>query len=232
MVYTVEQIDEHSWIINDENVRFFLLEGTEKALVIDTGMTAPDARDICEALTDRPLMLVNTHADRDHISGDDRFEKVLINTAELVNYKSLSDYRRVEPAEDGQIIDLGEREVELIHTPGHTPGSMAVLDTRGRRLFSGDPIQKNGRVFMFGAMRNLIAAYYSLQKIWGYSDEFDLIYPCHADCPIEKEVVLEMIEGYERLFDGKIKGVEEDFHGNGIVTYDIGPCVLLCDKKD
>ena len=38
------QIDEHSWRIEDSMVRFFVLEGTQKALMIDSGMNTPDAR--------------------------------------------------------------------------------------------------------------------------------------------------------------------------------------------
>ena len=54
-MHDIIQIDEKTWRIENEGVRVFLLEGSEKALLIDTGMTLPDARRIAESLTDRPV---------------------------------------------------------------------------------------------------------------------------------------------------------------------------------
>ena len=68
------QINEKTWRIEDGGVRFLLLCGTEKAALIDTGMNTPDARQIAEGLTDLPLILINTHADPDHISGNAAFD--------------------------------------------------------------------------------------------------------------------------------------------------------------
>jgi hypothetical protein len=45
------QINETTWRIEDNGVRFFLLAGTEKALLIDSGMNTPDARQIAEGIT-------------------------------------------------------------------------------------------------------------------------------------------------------------------------------------
>lgn len=63
------QINDTAWRIEDNGVRFFLLTGTEKALLIDSGMNTPNAKQIAESITKLPIMLLNTHADPDHISG-------------------------------------------------------------------------------------------------------------------------------------------------------------------
>ena len=63
----VIQIDQHTWRIEDEGVCFFLLEGEEKALMIDSGMNTPDALDIVLPLTGKPIELINS---RVLISGD------------------------------------------------------------------------------------------------------------------------------------------------------------------
>ncbi len=68
------QINDSSWRIEDNGVRFFLMAGTEKALLIDSGMNTPDARQIAESITKLPVMLLNTHADPDHISGNGSFD--------------------------------------------------------------------------------------------------------------------------------------------------------------
>ena len=80
------RIDESTTRIEDGHVRFFLLEGREKALLIDTGMTAADAKEIAESLTDLPVVLLNTHADRDHIAGNKVFDETYMSPAEEENY--------------------------------------------------------------------------------------------------------------------------------------------------
>ena len=67
------RMDADTWRIEDTGVRFFVLEGTEKALMIDSGMNTPEARQLAESVTKKPLELLNTHADRDHISGKNPF---------------------------------------------------------------------------------------------------------------------------------------------------------------
>ena len=44
---------------------------------------------------------------------------------------------KIQPLKDGEIIDLGEISVKIIHTPGHSPGSISLL-TSENELFTGD----------------------------------------------------------------------------------------------
>ena len=74
MGFEIIRINENSWRIEDGGVRFFLLTGTEKALLIDSGMMVKNAKDIAESLTDLPISLLNTHADPDHIGSNEQFE--------------------------------------------------------------------------------------------------------------------------------------------------------------
>jgi glyoxylase-like metal-dependent hydrolase (beta-lactamase superfamily II) len=48
--------------------------------------------------------------------------------------------------DEGDVIDLGDRELEVLHTPGHTPGSICLLDARNGVLFSGDAIYLDDRL--------------------------------------------------------------------------------------
>ena len=74
MDYEIVQINRNSWRIEDSGVRFFLLTGTERALLIDSGRNVSNAREIAEALTELPISLLNTHADADHVAGNGQFE--------------------------------------------------------------------------------------------------------------------------------------------------------------
>jgi glyoxylase-like metal-dependent hydrolase (beta-lactamase superfamily II) len=155
MDYEVIKINENSWRIEDTGVRFFVLVGTEKALLIDSGMRVANARNIAEELTDLPIMLVNTHADRDHICSNEQFPEFYMHPAEEPIYRRSGKAGKIIPVSEGDVIDLGERELRVISLPGHTPGSIALLDVRNRVLISGDPLQEHGRIFMFGDHRDM-----------------------------------------------------------------------------
>ena len=64
------KINDNTWRFEDDSVRFFLLCGKERAALVDSGMNTPDAKKMAEDLTDLPIILINTHADPDHISGN------------------------------------------------------------------------------------------------------------------------------------------------------------------
>ena len=122
------KINDTTWRFEDEGVRFFLLCGKEKAALVDTGMKSPDARKLAEELTDLPLILINTHADRDHISGNDAFDEIYMSPAEEENYRQGGGKGTILPVKEGDVIELGDRPLRIIDIPGHTPGSIAILD--------------------------------------------------------------------------------------------------------
>ena len=221
-------INESTWRIEDGGVRLFLLAGSEKALLIDSGMNLHTAREVAAELTSLLLSLLNTHADRDHIGSNEEFESFYMHPAEEPVYRRSGKPGTVLPVLDGDVIDLGGRDLEIIHLPGHTPGSIAVLDRNSQALFSGDPIQQNGHVFMFGDTRNLEDYAASLGHLEAFADRFDEIWPSHGDCPISPDLIGRLRDGARDILAGKIAGRPTDFHGNRIVVYDLGFCSLLC----
>ena len=224
------QINENTWRIENGGVRVFLLAGTERALLIDTGMTLNNARDIAAGLTDLPLSLLNTHADMDHIGGNEQFEEFYMHPAEEPVYRRSGKPGTILPVEEGDSLDLGRRELRIIHLPGHTPGSIAVLDVQNRVLISGDPIQEHGHVFMFGDHRNMRDYIASLGHLEAYADQFDEIWPSHADIPVAPALIGKLREGAQAVLDGKIQGAPVDMHGMPIMAYDLGFCTLLCGR--
>ena len=61
MACEIIRMDARTWRIEDGGVRFFLLTGTEKALLIDSGMQVHNAKDIAETLTDLPVVPAFPH---------------------------------------------------------------------------------------------------------------------------------------------------------------------------
>ena len=238
------RIDEKTVRIEDGGVRFFLLEGTEKALLVDTGMNTPDAKAIAESLTELPLSLINTHADRDHISGNLSFDTFYMSPAEIENYASGIQQTtpevaaqqqttpevvgRILPVREGDLIDLGERPLLVIDNPGHTPGSIAILDIKNRVLIGGDAIQ-DGNIFMFGKDRNIEQYVKSLEHIREYGDRFDVVYPSHGTFPVSPELIDDLIGGAQKIIAGTAESTVIELFGRKIRLFRFPYAGFLCD---
>ena len=74
--------------LHEENVKSFLVLGTDRAALIDTGMGVADIAAVVRSLTDLPVTVINSHAHWDHIGGNELFDEIWIHEAEaegLVN---------------------------------------------------------------------------------------------------------------------------------------------------
>ena len=222
------RINDNTWRIEDNGVRFFLLAGTEKALLIDSGMNTPDAKQIAESITKLPIMLLNTHADPDHISGNGSFNCFYMHPDEEDNYRTHGGPGTILPVKDNDIIDLGDRPLKIIFIPGHTPGSIAILDIKNRVLISGDTVQ-DGNIFMFKEQRNMSLYIESLKKLSMYTDEFDTIYPSHGTFTVGPELIGNLIDGAEQIINGKAKGKIVDMFGAPVMLYKFPYAGFLCD---
>ncbi|MBQ4181609.1 MAG: MBL fold metallo-hydrolase, partial [Firmicutes bacterium] len=158
------KINNSTWRIEDNGVRIFLLCGSEKAVLIDTGRELPDAKDIAESLTSLPVVLLNTHADMDHTSGNGAFDQMYMSPAEEPYYREKGGTGTVIPVREGDVIDLGGRPLRIIDIPGHTPGSIAILDVNNRVLISGDSVQ-DGTIFMFNKGREMVQYVLSMEHL-------------------------------------------------------------------
>lgn len=219
--YQIIQIDDASWRIEDGMVRAYLLAGTEQALLVDTGMTLKNAREIAEGLTDKPVSLINTHGDPDHIAGNGAFPQVYMHPAEEENYRSFRGPGEIVPIGEGDLMELGGRVLEVIELPGHTPGSIALLDRYRRVLISGDSIQDGG-IFMFGPGRDLRQYLKSLRRVQKRSGEFDAVWPAHGSFPVSPELIGGLCLGAERILTGQATWSPADRFGKTIRVYDVG----------
>lgn len=219
MSYEVVKMNDDTWRIEDGGVRFFLLIGTKEALLIDSGMQVKNAKEIAMGITKLPVKLLNTHADTDHIGSNGEFQTFYMHAAESSNYYNTHNHTGdFTPVEDGEVLDLGDRPLEIILIPGHTPGSIAVLDVKNRVLFSGDSVQ-DGTVYMFGIQREIHAYRKSLDKLEQYQERFDWIYPSHSSIPIKPQIIPEIKHAVDSIMAGKIESTEVDLWGHKVKKY-------------
>lgn len=225
------KINDSTWRFEDGGVRFFLLCGKEKAALIDTGMNAPDAKELAEGVTDLPLILINTHGDPDHISGNGAFEEFYMSPKEEDNYRNNGGKGKIIPVNDGDVIDLGDRPLKIIDNPGHTSGSIAILDEKYKVLIGGDAVQ-DGNIFMFGRYRNLDTYISSLKRLKEYDGSFDEIYPMHGTIPVKSELIEKLIDGAEQIQSGSAEGKKVDMFGTEVMLYKFPYAGFLCEVKE
>lgn len=206
----IDEINEYRpgfWTIQDTGVRMFLVEGSERAMLVDTGFGKSDLKKTVAGLTKLSVFLVNTHADHDHVGANKQFGSTYMNPKETEYYvgHNPNDIVTMIPTYEGQVFDLGDRKFEVIDIPGHTPGCIALLDRANRILISGDSLSLKP-VFMFGTGRNLVNYLDSMRKLDRMKDSFDTIWPSHGDGPLEISMIGEYIEAAELLLAGKLVG--------------------------
>ncbi len=224
------KMNENTWRIEDGFVRMFLLTGTKEALLIDSGVSSNDAKEIAESITDLPMKLINTHADGDHIAGNEAFGTFYMHRSEEENYRFRGRKGTIIPVQQGDILDLGDRPLEIIDLPGHTKGSIAILDVKNKVLFGGDSIQ-DGRIFMFGEQRNLTDYIESLEKLSAYEGRFDEVYASHSTVSIAPDIIPKLITGAKQILAGEATGEEIDMFGNSVLLYQFEYAGFLCPKK-
>lgn len=206
--HKTEKLSDHITQITDPTgVYLFLVEGDKEAVLIDTGVGFAGLKETVEGLTDKPLSVILTHMHPDHAGGAAAFEKVNLHPADLhltgemqvegrMGY-SMGSLRGapVTPADfipapgtdktflplsDGQLFDLGGITLEIIHVPGHTPGSCCVLFREERSVLFGDACNAN-TLLMWGTT---ISQYKkSLQYLQTFRDRFDTVYYSHGPRP-------------------------------------------------
>lgn len=227
----IVQINQNTWRIEERDVRFFLLEGEETALLIDTGKVTDNAKELAESLTDKPVRLLNTHADLDHIRSNYEFDEFYMCPAEACNYyKRNKGTGTLLPVEEGQIIDLGDRPLEVITLSGHTLGSIGLLDLNARALFCGDVVAENYNIFLFGWHREIHAYLESLKKLERMVGRFDVIYPSHGTPEVEPAFVEALRCGVEKVLAGEIEYTMAERYNTEVRLYDIGIAGVYCDK--
>ena len=161
--WRVQQIAPATYAIGEpqddpDNYEYLLL-GRTRALLIDAGASARDIRLVLRDLTDLPVTVIPTHLHFDHTNGLAHADRIaLIDLPEtralvrdgkvrLRRLEYLQPLKDKPPqfavsdwiAPDGRI-DLGDRQVRVLSTPGHTATSVSIFDPAARLLFTSDLI--------------------------------------------------------------------------------------------
>ncbi|OYT18022.1 MAG: hypothetical protein CCU26_18590, partial [Nitrospira sp. UW-LDO-01] len=182
--YAVEAIDAQTFAINEPKSSqyntSYLLVGETRALMFDAGSGERPAgsrsiRRVAERYTgDKPISLILSHFHYDHISDAAAFDGVIlidrpdIRAAIRDGMYTIgpleshgTDWRPLKVAqlgEDGEVLDLGGRRVEVFNLPGHTTESVVLFDRRRNQVFTGDFVYRHlGGIIAFASGSDLTA---------------------------------------------------------------------------
>jgi glyoxylase-like metal-dependent hydrolase (beta-lactamase superfamily II) len=233
------QIDAHTWVGNGHvmsSESLYLVEGTKKAVLVDAGTNIKDLDKIVAAITEKPVMLVATHVHPDHTgSSIDYFAEIYINPADTVLIpRMMPDYKgKVKYLKDGEKIDLGGRTLEVVFTPGHTPGSTTFIDMDAAYGFSGDSFG-SGNLLLGLDFSTLIASCEKVSEIM-QNHGIKYLYPGHffGNNPETKQRVDDMITLSSDVLSGKVKGKENPngMMGLNLVVSDYGVRINYNEKS-
>ena len=209
-----------------EETHCYLLCGMERAVLIDTGLGVSNIRSVVAKLTTLPIMVVTTHVHWDHIGGHQYFDNIAVHEAEKdwlsVRFpipldavkKNLTMLPCAFPESfdidayqifqgmpqrtlhDGDRLDLGGREIHVIHTPGHSPGHCCFYEPERNYLYSGDLLYK-GCLYAFYPTTDPQLFYESIRKIQDY--KIEKVLPGHHQLEIPVSLVAEIEAGFAQI---------------------------------
>ncbi|MDR1279090.1 MAG: MBL fold metallo-hydrolase [Treponema sp.] len=239
--FTAKEIAPHTTaIIGLANELCYLVEGNTKTLLIDSLLGVGNLRAFCRELTDMPITLVNTHGHVDHTGGNFDFDECYIHPNDIAlmyekeelregyvkngiknSGKHLvlleNDFTVAGPMKtlsvyDGFVFDLGERLIEVIAVPGHTAGTIVLLDRGNGIVFSGDSCNANTLLFL--PHSTSIEVYReSLIRFKQFQPYFEVMWGGHGLRAVPKVVIDEAVALCDEILAGTDDAVESKYLG-------------------
>ncbi|TLF52959.1 MBL fold metallo-hydrolase [Nocardia cyriacigeorgica] len=130
-------VDNNIWLVGDDT----------EVLIIDA---AHDARPILDAVAGRRVTaIVCTHAHNDHVTVAPQLSAatgapIYLHPADDVLWQQTHPGLEYTALGDGQRLEAGTAQLEVLHTPGHSPGSCCLHLPELGELFSGDTLFEGG----------------------------------------------------------------------------------------
>lgn len=224
-----------------EETHCYLLCGVKNALLIDTGLGVANIKKVVDSLTLLPVLVVTTHIHWDHIGGHKYFENIAVHEAEkdwlsikfpiplqAVKHNlvckpcdfpldfSIDSYQlpKISPQQilhDGDCLDLGERKITVIHTPGHSPGHCCFYEPERKYLYSGDLIY-SGCLDAFYPTTDPQLFWQSVKKIQHL--DVERVLPAHHQLNIPVNIINSIEKAFSQLAgEGRLE------QGNGIFDF-------------
>lgn len=236
--YKAKLLMKGIWQITDyadgihPTVDMYLIEGSSRALLIDAGDSNSDLKGFVSKLTDKPVDLCITHGHGDHAMAFSQFERVYMSHKDINILKTLFqmniDETMVHDLQGGEVFDLGNSKIEVIALPGHTLGSMVLLDSDRQLLFASDGLGSGVLWMQFShctSIEEFANKVQNLEKRVEAMNDLKLYvgHDCQQDLGFGKQYIADMRILAERIVSGEIIGKPtenpDDFFGGLSASY-------------
>jgi glyoxylase-like metal-dependent hydrolase (beta-lactamase superfamily II) len=219
-------------------VNMYLIVGRQQAALIDTGMGIGNVRSEIEKITAVPCSVFNTHFHWDHTGANSYFADRAIQELEVELVAVDPDVSDLRPSmqsaaaqavlpndfdpatyqiiakpatrrlRDNDLIDLGNHQLRVIHTPGHSPGHAAYFDETSHLLFTGDAAYQ-GPMYACFEGSDPAAFAQSLQHLANLP-EVSIICPGHDELISDSRWLTELARSAKAAVDGELHGQLHD----------------------
>jgi glyoxylase-like metal-dependent hydrolase (beta-lactamase superfamily II) len=109
---------------------------------------------------------------------------------------------------DGEQIDLGNKKLQIIFTPGHTPDSLCLLDREDRVLFTGDTFYL-GPLYLYSPETNFAEYTRSVDRLVGLQNEFEILLTGHNVPEASGSALASLKEAIHKIKTGEVKAMEK-----------------------
>lgn len=223
-----------------EETHSYLLNGEKYSLLIDTGLGIENIHEQVAKLTNKPVIAVATHIHWDHIGGHKYFPYFYAHEDEInwlngefpLTMEQIKDFvvkdcdlpegfdvdnyeffqgTPTKVLKDKDIIDIGERKIQVLHTPGHSPGHMCFYEEDRGYLFTGDLVYI-GTLFAYYPSTDPVAYLASIKRIAALP--LKKVFPAHHELNVPETILQDMKNAFIKLdVEGKLH------HGSGTHKY-------------
>ncbi|MHA2274366.1 MAG: MBL fold metallo-hydrolase [Candidatus Kariarchaeaceae archaeon] len=206
-------------------VNMFLIVGTDKSILFDTGSGLNEIRPIISSLIKQEeLIVINSHSHFDHVGSNSEFSSIYIHHNDLedivngldISYlksskeKIASEYAKSNyrllpsskhsPLLGGEEFDLGGISVKVLHTPGHTSGSICLKTSTGD-LLSGDTAHYGALYLPKSDELNQYRESLEFLSKMCKDGEITSIYPGHEEIKTSISLIDELVSKLSEVFD-------------------------------
>jgi len=127
---------------------------------------------------------------------------------------------------DGDVIDLGDRRLEVVHTPGHSSDSICLLDRDARLFWTGDTFY-TGAIYTHLPGSDFDAFIRSYEKMIALSPHYERLMPSHNEPWVEKNMLQQVLEAVRRIKAGNAEYIEDIADKTRIRRYEFARFAII-----
>ena len=236
----------------------YLIVGQKRALLFDTGMGISDVKKATTELTKLPIVVLNSHTHDDHVGGNWEFDTVYGMDTDFTRKNAQGSREdaqaEITPDQicgavpkafdakayvtrpwkitaymhDGVRFDLGDRTIEVIATPGHTPDAISLIDRAHGLLFTGDTYYP-APIWLFRPETDLDAYGASIRRLAALAPQVKLVLGAHNIPVAQPSVLAQLVTAFDAVRAGKVAATPDS---PGKVLYKVGDISFLMRAPD